>query len=169
MPATTTSDPGASARTEPLRVRLLGLHEVQPAEDLLRKAFAPYVQRLGRVLRPQTFAHILDAVTERRVYGAFSESELIGVAIIRELERGWYLDQIGVDPSLQGAGKGRAFLRALEVEARSAGVETIALNTAEMMTHLLKLYEAEGFREVRRGPPNHDLDAHTRVYFEKKL
>ncbi|WP_421706917.1 GNAT family N-acetyltransferase [Algihabitans sp.] len=169
MPATTTSDPGTSVRTEPLRVRLLEPAEVQPAEDLLHKAFAPYVRRLGRVLRPQTFAHILDAVTERRVYGAFSEAELIGVAIIRELERGWYLDQIGVDPSLQGAGLGRAFLRALEAEAQSAGVETIALNTAEMMTHLLKFYHAEGFREVRRGPPDHDFDAHTRVYFEKKL
>ena len=169
MPATTTSDPGTSVRTEPLRVRLLEPAEVQPAEDLLHKAFAPYVRRLGRVLRPQTFEHILDAVTERRVYGAFSEAELIGVAIIRELERGWYLDQIGVDPSLQGAGLGRAFLRALEAEAQSAGVETIALNTAEMMTHLLKFYHAEGFREVRRGPPDHDFDAHTRVYFEKKL
>ena len=169
MPATTTSVPGASARTEPLRVRLLEPPEAQPAEDLLRKAFTPYVRRLGREQQPQTFTYLLDAVAERRVYGAFSEAELIGVAIIRRLERGLYLDQIGVDPSLQGAGLGRAFLRALEAEARSAGVETIALNTAEMMTHLLKLYEAEGFREVRRGPPDHDLDAHTRVYFEKKL
>ena len=169
MRAMTTSDPGTSVRTEPLRVRLLEPAEVQPAEGLLHKAFAPYVRRLGRVLQPQTSGYLFDAVAERRVYGAFSEAELIGVAIIRQLERGWYLDQIGVDPSLQGAGIGRAFLRALEAEARLAGGETIALNTAEMMTHLLKFYEVEGFREVRRGPPDHDFDGHRRVYFEKKL
>lgn len=160
---------GSSDRTEPPRVRLLEVAEAEPAEALLRRAFAPYIQRLGRSLRPQTFAHLPAALAERVVYGAFCGAQLAGVAITQQSRRGWYLDQICVDPSFQGRGIGRALLRALEGEARSAGVETIALNTAEMMTHLLKLYRTEGFQELRRGPPDHGLDAHRRVYFEKRL
>jgi hypothetical protein len=45
----------------------------------------------------------------------------------------------------------------------------MSLTTAEMMDHLIRLYGSHGFAIVRRGPPDHGRDPHTRVYMVKPL
>ena len=78
------------------------------------------------------------------------------------------IDQIAVDPGRQRAGIGSWLLARVEETARRAGVSTLSLYTGEMFPHLVRFYERHGFRIVRRGPPPHGKDAHTRVFMEKR-
>lgn len=57
----------------------------------------------------------------------------------------------------------------IEEVARSNGAPGMSLYTAEMMEHLLRLYGRHGFEIVHRRPPDHGLDAHTRVYMVKSF
>jgi len=79
------------------------------------------------------------------------------------------IDLLAVDPGRQRAGIGSWLLARIDDEARRAGVGTLSLYAGEMFTHLVRLYEKCGFRIVRRGPPPHGKDAHTRVFMEKRL
>ena len=59
--------------------------------------------------------------------------------------------------------------RHVEAEAWPAGASSLHLDTAAMMSDLLRLYDRHGFKEVRRGPPGHGRDRHIRVFMEKRL
>ena len=47
--------------------------------------------------------------------------------------------------------------------ARSGGLKTLSLTTAEMMEDRIRLYRRHGFEIVRRALPEHGKDAHMRV------
>ena len=79
------------------------------------------------------------------------------------------IDQLAVDPARQRAGLGSWLLARIEETARRAGVTSLSLYTGEMFPHLVRFYEGHGFRIVRRGPPPHAKDTHTRVFLEKRL
>jgi GNAT superfamily N-acetyltransferase len=63
------------------------------------------------------------------------------------------VDDLYVDPSSRGRGIGRALMEALELEARSAGVPGIGLDTGldEGFAAARSLYEAMGYEQVS-GP-----------------
>ena len=139
------------------------------AEALLRAAFGPYVRRLGREQGPEAYSWLPAAVGDGRVYGGFDGGHLVGVVITEPNESGWTLDQIVVDPARQGDGIGSWLLGQVEAKARAAGAPALFLDTAAMMTDLLRLYARHGFEEIRRGPPTHGRDPHLRVYMQKRL
>ncbi|MGN6527031.1 MAG: GNAT family N-acetyltransferase [Burkholderiaceae bacterium] len=56
--------------------------------------------------------------------------------------------QFAVEPSLQGAGVGRALLRHAEGWARAAGFGEVAMDTAEPATHLVAFYARQGYGRV---------------------
>jgi ribosomal protein S18 acetylase RimI-like enzyme len=49
------------------------------------------------------------------------------------------------------------------------GLASLSLETAEMAVANIRLYQRHGFEIVRRGLPDHGLDAHTRVYMVKSF
>ena len=149
--------------------RSVALEEAAEAEALLRTAFSDYVRRLGREQTAEAYHWLPQACAERRVFGAYQEGNLNGVAIVTRDEDGWTLDQIAITPALQCSGTGSRLLRHIEAEARTAGVSTLSLHTAEIMTHLLQFYERHGFRETHRTLPAHRKDPHLRVYMSKAL
>jgi GNAT superfamily N-acetyltransferase len=69
----------------------------------------------------------------------------------------------------QGAGVGSWLLGRIEEVARLSGARGMSLYPAAMMDHLVRLYRRHGFEIVRRGPPDHGLDAHTRVHMVKSF
>ncbi len=152
-----------------LAFRPLDPRQTTRAEALLRAAFGPYVRRLGREQGPEAYQWLPSAVTDGRAYGAFDGDGLVGVVITEPSETGWSLDQIVVDPARQGDGIGSWLLGQVEAEARAAGAPALFLDTAAMMTDLLRLYARHGFEEIRSGPPKHGRDPHPRVYMEKRL
>ncbi len=55
------------------------------------------------------------------------------------------LNQLGVEPSLQGKGIGRRLFVHAEEYARSQKVTALILDTAESATHLIRWYESMGY------------------------
>ena len=140
------------------------------AERILRAAFTPYLRRLGREIPPGYYDAWLPAsIDDGDVYAADTGGVLVGVATTQRKESGLYLRHLAVDPTLQRSGAGRFLLTRLAEVGRARGDKAMTLETAEMMDHLIRLYRSDGFEIVRRGPPDHGLDPHLRVFMEKKL
>jgi len=139
------------------------------AERLLRDAFAPYVAKLGRRQAPDAYEWLPEALAEGRVYGLRDGPSLIGVAITIRDTAGWTLDQVAVAPEYQGSGIGSRLIGHVEAEARRHGAPVLFLDTAAMMTDLLRLYRRLGFEERHRGLAEHGCDDHERVYMQKRL
>ena len=143
--------------------------EREGADHVLRAAFTPYLRRLGREI-PSDYYKWLPASIERGdVFIADEAGKIVGVAATERRDDGLFLDRLAVDPAKQGTGLGSWLLVRLEEVSRSRGDRAMSLVTAEMMDHLIRLYRRHGFEIVRRGPPDHGKDPHTRVYMVKPL
>ena len=59
-----------------------------------------------------------------------------------------HFGQFAVEPALQRCGIGSRLVRHVEAAARTSGCTTLALDTAEGATHLVRWYERLGFRAV---------------------
>ena len=167
VPAVSGARPGASPT-----LRLVAPGEAAEAEALLYEAFTSFARKLGREPSRDWYTRLPRSIADGCVYGAFSGGAaggLIGVAAVTRDGADWTIDKVGVAPSMQGAGIGSRLLRHVEAEARAAGASSLHLDTAAMMTDLLRLYDRHGFKEVRRGPPDHGRDRHIRVFMEKRL
>ena len=143
--------------------------EFATTERILRAAFTPYVRRLGREIPADNYVWLPEAIEAGDIYVAEAAGAIVGVATTKRRDGGLYLRQLAVDPTQQKAGLGSFMLVRLEAMARARGDKTLTLETAEMMDHLVRLYRRHGLEIVRRGPPDHGRDAHTRVFMEKKL
>jgi len=138
-------------------------------ERLLRAAFTPYVRALGRELSAAGYARLPAELERGDIYVALEADRVVGVVRTEPSDDGLFIDQIGVDPTRQGAGVGSWLLGRIEEVARLSGARGMSLYTAEMMEHLLRLYRRHGFEIIHRGPPDHGLDAHTRVHMVKSF
>jgi ribosomal protein S18 acetylase RimI-like enzyme len=58
------------------------------------------------------------------------------------------LNQLGVEPKLQGMGIGKRLFVHAEEYAKAKGVSALVLDTAEPATHLIKWYERMGYQFV---------------------
>jgi ribosomal protein S18 acetylase RimI-like enzyme len=59
-----------------------------------------------------------------------------------------HFGQFAVDPALQRRGIGSRLMDLVEEQARAAGAEEIALDTAEPAIHLIELYQRRGYRFI---------------------
>jgi GNAT superfamily N-acetyltransferase len=143
--------------------------ERDDAERLLWTAFTSYVRDLGREITAVHYAFLAAAIERGDVYFAVDGDELVGVAATERRDGGIYIDRLGVAPSRQGTGLGSFMLERIEEIARASGLKGLSLETAEMAEGNIRLYSRHGFEIVRRGPPSHGKDAHTRVFMVKPL
>ena len=153
-------------------LRLVAPGEAAQAEALLYEAFIPFSRKLGREPSRDWYRRLPQSIADGCVYGVVSgdgAGGLIGVAVVERDGPRWTISKVGVAPSLQRAGIGSLLLRHVEAKARAGGASSLHLETAAVMTDLLRLYDRHGFREVRRGPPEHGRDRHIRVFMEKRL
>jgi ribosomal protein S18 acetylase RimI-like enzyme len=156
--------------------RTAKLSEGEEVVRVIRAAFTPYVRALGRELPADGSAEYAEererfTVELKRgdVYVALDGERIVGAVRTKPQEKDFYIHQIAVDPARQGTGVGSWLLRRIDEVARARGDDVMTLETAEMMDHLVRLYRGFGFEIVRRGPPDHGLDAHPRVFMAKKL
>lgn len=92
--------------------------------------------------------------------------QAVGCAGLRALAPGvGEIKRMWVAPAARGRGIGRAFLRALEEEARRRGLRALRLDTNESLTEALALYRASGYREIARFNDN----PYAHHWFEKPL
>lgn len=135
----------------------------------LRVSFTPYVRALGREVTPGAFARLAEAHRNGDVHVAEDGGSILGLVALMRHGETLEVDLLCVDPDRQKRGIGRALLTEAERIARAGGFARLALHTAAMFGHLLRLYASVGYVETHRAPPPHGADAHPRVFFEKRL
>lgn len=104
-------------------------------------------------------------IAERSVYVLESGGSIAGVLVLLPGEGSLLLDNVAVDPALQGRGYGRALIDFAEAEARRRGCPEMRLYTHETMVENLRLYARLGYVETHRVTER-DYD---RVYMAKRL
>jgi len=143
--------------------------EREDAQRILWTAFTSYVRDLGREITADHYIFLAAAIDRGDVYIAVDGEEMVGVAATERRDGGIYIDRLGVAPSRQGTGLGSFMLERIEEIARASNLKGLSLETAEMAEGNIRLYRRHGFEIVRRGPPSHGKDAHTRVFMVKPL
>jgi ribosomal protein S18 acetylase RimI-like enzyme len=138
-------------------------------DRLMRTAFAPYMRRLGRELADDAYGWFAGAIAQGDIFVAAEDGAIVGAIATRRRAGDLELALIGVSPSRQKSGVAGFMIGRVAEIARARGVQTLSLNTAEMMEDRVRLYRRHGFAIVRRGPPEHGKDAHLRVYMERTL
>ncbi len=136
---------------------------------LMLCAFTPYVQKLGGGPTAGPYPWLEAAISRGDVYVGLDETEIVGIVITSRRGDELVIDQLGVDPTRQGAGIGSWLLKQIEQTARHDQVKALSLQTAEMMSDLLRLYSQHGFLETRRALPAHGDDKHLRVHMKKLI
>src|SRR3981081_947103 len=159
-----------------LTFRTAMLSEGEEVVRVIRAAFTPYVRALGRELpadgsarfaeERERFAAELEAGD---VSGSLCGARSGGAVRTKPQEKDLYIQQIAVDPARQGTGVGSWLLQRIDEVARAYGLGGLSLETTEMAGANIALDQRHGFEIVSRGPPDHGLDPHTRVYMVKSF
>ncbi len=136
---------------------------------LMRRAFAPYVRKLGRELGAGPYPPLEAALRRGDVYVALDDTGIVGVVAISRRGGEMDIEQLGVDPARQGAGVGGWLLEQIEQTARQTQVTALTLLTPEIMPGLVRLYSRHGFTITRKALPAHGGDEHLRVHMKKLL
>ncbi len=154
--------------------RTATLSESKEVARLIGDAFAPYVRALGREWPAEgtpeyagRWKHFVAEIERGDVHVAVEGGRIVGAARTKPQANDLYIDQIAVDPAQQGTGVGSWMLQRIDELARAQGLGGLSLITAEMAVANIRLYERHGFEIVRRGPADHGLDPHPRVFMVK--
>ncbi|KAI9831913.1 MAG: hypothetical protein M1819_004635 [Sarea resinae] len=151
----------ASTQLDPRPARPDQLHAV---EDIVRRAYSPYVSRIGRAPGP-----MLDdygaLIRHGRVHVVERDGVVQGILVLIPDKDTMLLDNVAVAPSAQGSGLGRRMLEYAEQSAREAGYRFMKLYTNEAMTENIGLYSRIGYVETHRA----EEKGLKRVYMLKTL
>ena len=157
-----------SAET-PLAFAVAAPVQLAQVDALMRLAFAPYIRRLGREITADAYGWFAEAIVKGDIYIALDGSVIVGDIATRRRDADMELALISVSPTRQKSGIASFMIGRVAEIARSWGLKTLSLTTAEMMEDRIRLYRRHGFEIVRRGPPEHGKDAHMRVHMERVL
>ena len=157
-----------SAET-PLAFAVAAPVQLAQVDALMRLAFAPYIRRLGREITADAYGWFAEAIVKGDIYIALDGSEIVGAIATRRRDADMELALISVSPTRQKSGIASFMIGRVAEIARSWGLKTLSLTTAEMMEDRIRLYRRHGFEIVRRGLPEHGKDAHMRVHMERVL
>jgi ribosomal protein S18 acetylase RimI-like enzyme len=132
--------------------------------QLARRAYAPYVQRIGGEPAPMKVDYA-KTVDDGYAWVAEQHNRLIGLLVLHLGEDHMMLENVAVDPDAQGLGVGSQLLRFAEEKAHEQGLPQVRLYTNEAMTENLAYYPRRGYRETHRSTQN----GYRRVFFAKTL
>jgi GNAT superfamily N-acetyltransferase len=145
---------------------------VRPAEHrdsggsarLARDAYRHYTARIGRPPAPLG-ADYATAVSDGAMWIAEDGDDLLGFIVLVDAEDHLLVENVAVDPRVQGRGVGAQLLALAEEEAHRRGYDRVQLYTNEAMTENLDYYPRRGYVETHRG----EQDGYRRVFFTKTL
>ncbi|MCG8542708.1 MAG: GNAT family N-acetyltransferase, partial [Alphaproteobacteria bacterium] len=148
------------------RLRRATLDDADALAALVNRAYGKYVARIGRPPLPMT-ADYSEAVGRDMVWLIEGEDGLAATIVLVPDTRSGRLciENVAVEPELQGNGLGRRLMRFAEEEARRLGFGTLYLYTNEAMTENIDLYTRLGYRETHRE----QLKGRRAVFMEKAV
>jgi galactokinase len=150
---------GGAADVTP--VRPARPEEAGVVTDLVRRAYGHYVERIGRRPSPMDADYAGLAAAGQ----LWTLEETAGVVLLREDDGHLLVDNLAVEPWLQGTGLGRRLLAFAEDEARRRGLGELRLYTNVAMTENIALYTRLDWEEYDRRLEG----AYSRVYFRKAV
>ena len=148
-----------------------GLHratsaDVSTVRDLVRAAYAKWVQLLGREPKPMT-ADYEAAVRDHVVDVLRLDGQAAALIEMEPEDDHLLVVNVAVSPDYQGRGYGRALLAHAEEFALSLGLKELRLYTSLHLTENVKLYERVGYKVDREEEASPHLGVF--VYMSKRL
>ena len=138
--------------------------DARSVAEVVQLAYAIYVPRIGR--RPAPMDSDYDEVLRSAdVWVAVAAGRIVGVVVARLLPDHLLVENLAVDPSVQGQGVGGRLLAVAERYAVAAGRRDVRLYTNEAMEENLGFYPRRRYRETGRG----SQDGFRRVFFAKSM
>jgi GNAT superfamily N-acetyltransferase/DNA-binding HxlR family transcriptional regulator len=149
-----------------MRIRAARDADLPAVEDLVRRAYEPYIERIGRRPAPMDDDYA-EAIAARRVFVAEErvDAGVLGLLVLIPAGDHLLVENVAVDPARQGKGLGRALLARAETVARRKGLPTLRLYTNAAMHENIALYSSLGWQETGREVVN----GFERVFFLKLL
>lgn len=146
-----------------MRIRAAGIDDRQAIEDIVQRAYSPYVERIGR--RPAPMDDDYEGKLAQGGVFVIEEESLAGLIVLILHQDHVLIENVAVDPPRQGRGLGRELLAFAEMTALAAGMRELRLYTNAAMHENLALYAGLGYREVDRRTDR----GFERVFFSKRL
>jgi ribosomal protein S18 acetylase RimI-like enzyme len=147
-----------------MRIRSAVPAEAEAIHELVKRAYAHYVDRIGGRPGPMDTDYA-EKVAGGHVSVADDAGEVVGLVVLVREPGHLLVENVAVAPERQGEGIGRALLAFAEAVAREAGIATLRLYTHVAMTENLALYPRLGYEETHRRTDN----GFERVFFAKHL
>ena len=123
--------------------------DVARIRTIAHAAYAKYVQRIGREPSPM-FADYDGDVAAQRVVVIEAAGSVDGYLVAWPEADAYFIENIGVDPSCQGAGLGRRLMDHAAAEAGRLQLPALKLYTHALMFENLSMYAHLGFVETHR-------------------
>ncbi|WP_053387339.1 GNAT family N-acetyltransferase [Leucobacter japonicus] len=146
-----------------LEIRVASADEADDLTALVRRAYAPYVPRIGREPAPMSSDYAA-LIGEGRVRVAILRERIVGLLVTVPHPDHLLVENVAVDPEAHGQGIGGALLAAADAEAERLGLPELRLYTNAAMTENLAYYPKRGFVETGRRT-EHGFE---RVYFTRE-
>jgi ribosomal protein S18 acetylase RimI-like enzyme len=137
--------------------------EVDAIAALVKRAYEPWVERVGR--RPQPMDEDYAELVRSGAVRVAEDRGLAGVVVFHEGPRHLVVQNVAVAPERQGEGVGRALLDHAEVQARLDGLSELRLYTNVAMRQNINIYRHLGWEEYDRR----DENGFVRVYMRKRV
>jgi 8-oxo-dGTP pyrophosphatase MutT (NUDIX family) len=143
-----------------------GIRTAVPADagwvrEVVRAAFAPYVERLGTEPAPM-LEDFGEAIARFHVYVT---DERHGVIVLVPRDDHLLVEAVAVRPGSQGRGVGTRMMRFAELRTTELGLGELRLFTNVAMVENHRFYEALGYEETGRA----QRDGYARVFFRKVI
>ena len=146
-------------------IRLATLSDQTSLVQCAREAYQHYTVRIGREPAPMLVDFEAEIAASEVFVWEDNTAAVVGYVVVACLPEHVFLDAVGVLPSAQGQGIGRALVAFCEALAVSTGTRKVCLYTNEKMVENIAMYKKWGYLEVGRREEN----GFKRVYFEKIL
>ena len=145
-------------------IRIARIDDIARIRDIARAAYARYVPRIGREPAPMVADYDAD-VRAGRIVVLEVERNIIGYLVAWSEDDAYFIENIGIEPHLQGKGWGRRLMDHAASEAADLNLNALRLYTNAAMTENLCMYAHLGFVETHRITE----DGFNRVYMRLNL
>ena len=129
-----------------------------------RAAYEKYVPRIGREPAPMV-ADFPAEIAAGHTVVVEADGRIAGYMIAWPETDAYFIDNVGVDPAMQGRGLGRQLMDHAAAEARRLSLAALRLYTNVAMTENLAMYAHLGFVESHRATEH----GFHRIYLRRAL
>lgn len=153
-----------------VRAATITIEQVDPRDPMAQEAvghyFAEIGDRFGFTVGDEGFG---DDPSLRPPHGTFfvaaSDGAPVACGGVREFDGTGEIKRMWVDPAWRGAGLGSRLLRHLEAEALRLGHTVVRLDTRDVLSEAIGMYERAGYERIDRYNDN----PHATHFFRKEL